>query len=70
MFSLKFGSCATVTNVIRPLPTREYNIDFNGNVMCRIKVQGGNIEIIGAINRWGNTIEKETITITEVGYVV
>lgn len=57
------------TDVIRALPTREYNIDFNGNVMCIIKVQGGNIEIVGAINGWGNSIEKDTIIITEVGHV-
>lgn len=68
--NLKQDNDSALHNVIRPLPTREYNIDFNGNVMCKIKVQGGNIEIIGAINGLGNYIEKDTIVITEVGHVV
>lgn len=42
-----------------------FNIDFGGNVMAGLKIVNGKIEVIGAINGWGDGISADLIKITK-----
>ena len=44
---------------------KEFDIDFGGNVMARIKADS-NIQIIAAMNGYGNGIPLDEISIKEV----
>lgn len=43
-----------------------YHIDFGGNIMARIKSSNDSIEVVAAMNGYGNPIAKIDITITEM----
>lgn len=45
---------------------KKYSIDFNGNVLAGLRVKNNKIEIIGAMNGYGEGIRTEDIKITEV----
>ena len=51
--------------VSKSLLTKKYEIDFGGNVLAGIEITNNKPKIIGAMNGWGNSIEKDKITITE-----
>lgn len=37
-----------------------YTIDADGNALIKLQVDGDKIEILDAINGWGNNIKNET----------
>lgn len=43
---------------------KSYDIDFKGQIACRIKVIGDTIEIVGAMDGYGNGIAVSDINIT------
>lgn len=47
------------------LVEKTYQIDFNGNVLTSIKVVDNKIEILGAMNGYGNGINVSDIIIIE-----
>lgn len=47
------------------LPTKNYEIDFGGDVLAGIEITNNEPKIIGAMNGWGNGISTDKITITE-----
>ena len=77
---LGFNSCmignnnsAKITHWLKEVPDHEaelvektYQIDFNGNVLTSIKVVDNKIEILGAINGYGNGINVSDIKIEEI----
>lgn len=42
-----------------------FNIDFGGHVMAGLKIINGEIEVVGAINGYGNGISTDEIRITK-----
>ena len=42
-----------------------FNIDFGGHVMVGLKIINGEIEVVGAINGYGNGISTDEIRITK-----
>ena len=42
-----------------------FNIDFGGHVMAGLKIINGEIEVVGAINGYGNGISTDEIIITK-----
>lgn len=52
-------------DVSKSLSTKEYEIDFGGNVLARLQITNNEPTIIGAMNGWGNNISKDDITIIE-----
>lgn len=42
-----------------------FNIDFGGNVMAGLKIINGEIEVVGAMNGYGNVISADKIIITK-----
>ena len=52
-------------NVSKSLPTKNYEIDFGGDVLAGLEITNNEPKIIGAMNGWGNGISKDKITITE-----
>ncbi len=54
-------------NSTKPLlAVRYFEIDFNGNLKCRVKISDGKIEIEAAMNGWGDGIPVDAIDITEL----
>jgi len=47
------------------LTVKEWEIDFGGDVLAGLEITNNEPKIIGAMNGWGNGIDKEAITITE-----
>lgn len=43
---------------IKEVEEKEYQIDFEGYVLAGIKVKGSELELIGAMNGYGNKIEN------------
>lgn len=54
----------TLTDVVKSLPTKKYEIDFGGDVKCGLEITKDELIVIGAMNGWGNGISKEDIIIT------
>jgi hypothetical protein len=50
---------------LKVMRDKEFDIDFGGNVMARIKADS-NIQIIAAMNGYGNGIPLDEISIKEV----
>lgn len=51
---------------LKELNEREYEIDFDKNLLALIKVKGGCIEIIGAMNGYGHGIKSDKIIIQNI----
>lgn len=47
------------------LTVKEWEIDFGGDVLAGLEITNNEPKIIGAMNGWGNGIDKEAITITQ-----
>ena len=45
---------------------RQYDVDFGGHLKAGIKVTSSGIEIIGAVNGWGNAVPDGDIIITNI----
>ena len=43
-----------------------YEIDFGGNLKCRMKIVGNKINVEAAMNGWGDGISIDEIKITEL----
>lgn len=41
-----------------------YQIDFDGNVLCAIKITDKGIEVVGAMNGYGDGIPSDKINVT------
>jgi hypothetical protein len=52
-------------DVSKSLPTKEYEIDFGGDVLAGIEITDNKPKIRAAMNGWGNGISTDKITITE-----
>lgn len=50
---------------LKVMRDKEFDIDFDGNVMARIKADS-NIQIMAAMNGYGNGIPMDKISVTEV----
>lgn len=55
----------SIHDVSKSLPTKEYEIDFGGDVLAGLEITNNEPKIIGAMNGWGNGISKDKIIITE-----
>jgi len=44
----------------------EYDIDFGGHLKAGIRVSASRIEIIGAVNGWGNAVPDDDIKVTKI----
>tara|TARA_R110002167_G_scaffold322540_1_gene528422 strand:- start:25 stop:306 length:282 start_codon:yes stop_codon:yes gene_type:complete len=53
-------------SVVKSLPIKKYNIDFSNHLRCGLDITADGINIIGAIDGWGNDVSKEAIIITEM----
>lgn len=54
-----------IVKIVEREKKKRYDIDFAGNVLAGIKVSG-DIEIVGAMDGWGNEVSLENIKITEI----
>lgn len=48
------------------LLSKTYEIDFGGNLKCKIRVCGNELEVEAAMNGWGNGIPCSEISVVEV----
>jgi hypothetical protein len=48
------------------LPTKQYEIEFSNHLRCGINVTNNEINVIGAIDGWGNGVGKDVITVKEL----
>lgn len=47
------------------LTVKKWEIDFGGDVLAGLEITNNEPRIIGAMNRWGNGIDKEAIIIKQ-----
>jgi len=50
---------------LKVMRDKEFDVDFGGNVMARIKADS-NIQVVAAMNGYGNGIPIDEVSITEV----
>ena len=48
------------------LPTKKYEIDFGTHLRCGIEVTNNELNILGAIDGWGNGVSKDLIVIKDL----
>ena len=48
------------------LPTKKYEIDFGTHLRCGIDVTNNELNILGAMDGWGNGVSKDVIVIKEL----
>ena len=48
------------------LLSKTYEIDFGGNLKCKIRVCGSELEVEAAMNGWGNGIPCSEISVVEL----
>ena len=48
------------------LPTKKYEIDFGTHLRCGIDVTDNELNILGAMDGWGNGVSKEVIEIKQL----
>jgi hypothetical protein len=48
------------------LPTKKYEIDFGTHLRCGIEVTNNEINILGAIDGWGEGVSEDVITIMRI----
>ena len=48
------------------LLSKTYEIDFGGNLKCKIRVCGNELEVEAAMNGWGNGIPCSEISVVEL----
>jgi hypothetical protein len=48
------------------LPTKKYEIDFSNHLRCGIEVTNNELNILGAMDGWGNVVSKDVIVIKEL----
>jgi len=53
------------THCCEQLTVKEWEINFGGDVLAGLEITNNEPKIIGAMNGWGNGIDKEAITITQ-----
>jgi hypothetical protein len=46
--------------------SKTYEIDFGGNLKCKIRVCGNELEVEAAMNGWGNGIPCSEISVVEL----
>ena len=56
----------TLTDVSSSLPTKKYEIDFGAHLRCGIDVTNNELNILGAMDGWGNGVSKDVIVIKEL----
>lgn len=50
------------------LISKNYEINFDGNLKCKIEVRNNEITVNAAMNGWGNGISVSDILVTELKY--
>jgi hypothetical protein len=48
------------------LPTKKYEIDFGTHLRCGIDVTNNELNILGAMDGWGNGVSKDVVVIKEL----
>ena len=56
----------TLQSVSGSLSSKTYEIDFGGNLKCKIRVCGNELEVEAAMNGWGNGIPCSEISVVEL----
>lgn len=56
----------TIHSVSGSLLSKTYEIDFGGNLKCKIRVCGNELEVDAAMNGWGNGIPCSEISVVEL----
>ena len=56
----------TLQSVGGSLSSKTYEIDFGGNLKCKIRVCGNELEVEAAMNGWGNGIPCSEISVVEL----
>ena len=56
----------TIQSVSGSLSSKTYEIDFGGNLKCKIRVCGNELEVEAAMNGWGNGIPCSEISVVEL----
>jgi hypothetical protein len=49
-----------------PSVGKTYEINFAGNILCKLKVSGDTIEVEAAMNGWGDSIQLQDIEVIEI----
>jgi hypothetical protein len=48
------------------LPGNEYGITFGAHLQCKVKISNNNLEVVGAVNGWGDSVPLTDITIEKI----
>lgn len=60
----EFSEQLKLYSVVKSLPIRKYEIDFGGDLKCGLEITPHELNVIGAMNGWGNGVNKKDIVIT------
>jgi len=55
-----------IPRVVSSLTTKKYEIDFGTHLRCGIDVTNNELNILGAMDGWGNGISKDVVVIKEL----
>jgi len=51
---------------VSSLPTKKYEIDFGTHLRCGINVTNNELNILGAMDGWGDGVSKDVVVIKQI----